>query len=168
MVLQRRRRPLLIQSVRRRVDEPLGIQLLLHEARLQILNVSDVFEVPEKIRLADLLQLLECPLGRAEAPPILLSVFLDLGANISRVLTPDQAFQELAQLLQLSVFWIPDPSHDFDAVLRLSFEVVADVVDDDGPAEVAAQEAQILDEDAVIELAVVSVESVVDEPGRAA
>jgi len=59
--------------------------------------------------------------------------------------------------VQLSILWIADPSHYFDAVFRLAFKVVTDVVDDDHLAEITAQEAKILDKYAIIWLAVVPI-----------
>jgi len=59
------------------------------------LDIGNILKVSQEVRLADLLQFFESAFGRAEAAPVLLGVFLDLGAYISGVLTPDQALQEL-------------------------------------------------------------------------
>lgn len=129
---------------------------------LELLHFSDVFDVAKKVSLAHFLQFFEGALGGAQASPFFLGVLLELGANISHVLALGDALEELTQFVELPVLWIPNPSHDFDAVFGLTLEVVTDIVYDYGFAEIASQQAQIFHEDAIIELAVVAVKSMID------
>ena len=74
----------------------------------------------------------------------------------------DQALQEGLQALQFSVLRVLQPGDDLETVSGLPLKVLLDVVDDEGLAEVAPEQEQVLNVYAVVVLGVLPVEAVLD------
>jgi len=64
--------------------------------------------------------------------------------------------------VKLTILWIADPSEDLNPVVGLPLKIVSDIVDNYCSPEVTAKQAQILHEHSIIQLAVMSVQSVRD------
>jgi len=64
--------------------------------------------------------------------------------------------------VKLTILWIADPSEDLNPVVGLPLKIVSDIVDNYCLPEVTAKQAQILHEHSIVQLAVMSVQSVRD------
>ena len=64
--------------------------------------------------------------------------------------------------MKLTILWIADPSEDLNPVVGLPLKIVSDIVDNYCSPEVTTEQAQILHEHSIIQLAVMSVQSVRD------
>lgn len=73
-----------------------------------------------------------------------------------------QRLQKYPEFVELSVCWIAQPGENLNTIPRLPFKIVANVVNDDCLAEVPSDFAQVLDINAVIKLAVVSIQPMRD------
>ena len=100
----------------------------------------------------------ESTLWWASLPPFLFSVSFNMRTNIRNLLLYHTS-KKGTQLLQFSICWINEPCEYLYSILRLSLEIVFDVVNYDGLLQITAKHWEIFHVHSVIILAMLPIES---------
>lgn len=96
-------------------------------------------------------------------PQNLISIRSEALPDVGQLLL-DDFDQQGRNILQEVVAHVVVPRRTENAVVRLNYEVVRDVVDDYDSGQVPAQQAQVLHQEGPVERGVLSVEPVLDVP----